>query len=55
LMLAVTKSAPGAGGAGEDLLVGKRDQGRVGHNGENVVALGAQLPGDGAGEHLIQQ
>jgi hypothetical protein len=40
---------------GEDLLVGERDQGRVRHDGEDVMAFGSQALGDGTGEHLIQQ
>src|SRR5882724_4501221 len=36
------------------LIVGKRDEGRVVDHGQRVMALGAQLLGDGAGEHLVQ-
>jgi hypothetical protein len=36
------------------LIVGKRDEGRVVDHGQRVMALGAQLLGDGAGEHLFQ-
>jgi hypothetical protein len=39
----------------ENLVVRKPCQGCIGDDSDDVVALGAELPGDLVGEHLIQQ
>jgi hypothetical protein len=41
--------------AGEDLIIRQGNQCGVCHDCVHVVALGAELLGDGVGEHLIEQ
>ncbi len=47
--------ASGGGCAGEDLVVRQGNQRRICRDGQHVVALGAELLGDGVGEHFIEQ
>jgi len=39
----------------EDLVVGEPYQGWIGNDRDDVIALGAELLGDGVGKHLVQQ
>lgn len=40
---------------GKNLIIRESDQGRIGNNRDDVVPLGAELPGDVVRKHLVQQ